>query len=60
MIFWAIDEKVAQLAGLGRTKLADLLSEFGLSLTKFSALNAPRPNLDATLSGHGQVLDVTT
>ena len=60
MIFWAIDEKVAQLAGLGRTKLADLLSEFGLSLTKFSALNAPRPNLDATLSGPGQVLDVTT
>ena len=60
MIFWAIDEKVVQLAGLGRTKLADLLNEFGLSLTKFSALNAPRPNLDPTLSGPGQVLDVTT
>ena len=60
MIFWAIDEKVAQVAGVGRTKLADLISEFGLSLTKFSVLNAPRPNLDPTLSGPGQVLDVTT
>jgi hypothetical protein len=60
MIFWAEAQESADIAKRGKDHLSLILNEFGLSLAKFTVLNAHRPIIDATLSGPGQVLDVTT
>ena len=60
MIFWAISESSAEMARQGKARLEIALTEFGLKLTKFSVLNAPRPVIDPTLTGPGQVVDVRT
>lgn len=60
MIFWAEAQESADIAKRGKDQLSLILNEFGLSLVKFTVLNAHRPIIDATLSGPGQVLDVTT
>ena len=60
MIFWAASEEGAKLAANGQEQLSNILNDFGLSLTKFVVLNAQRPVIDPSLSGPGQVLDVST
>ena len=60
MIFWAINERATEIARQGRSQLVETLKDFGLKLTKFSVLNAPRPLIDPALTGPGQVVDVST
>jgi hypothetical protein len=60
MIFWAEAQETADLARRGKDQLSQILNDFGLGLAKFTVLNAHRPIIDSTLSGPGQVLDVTT
>ena len=60
MIFWATSQSSAEMAQQGKARLETVLTEFGLKLTKFSVLNAPRPVIDSALTGPGQVVDVST
>ena len=60
MIFWAEVQASAEMAKKGQDQLSLIMDEFGLSLAKFTVLNAHRPTIDSALSGPGQVLDVTT
>ena len=60
MIFWATSESSTEMARQGKAQLETALTDFGLKLTKFSVLNAPRPVIDPALTGPGQVVDVST
>ena len=60
IIIWTLERSSAIAAEHGKSELENGLNTFGLTLTKFIVLNAQRPSLDPSLSGPGQVLDVTT
>ena len=60
MIIWAREENVADAVNQGRGELEKSFNRFELNLTKFSVLHAERPTIDSSLTGPGQVLDVST
>ena len=60
MIIWTREENAAVAANQGRIELEKSFDRFQLNLTKFSVLHAERPAIDPSLTGPGQVLDVST
>jgi hypothetical protein len=60
MIIWAERQGAALMAEQGESHLNANLKNFGLNLSKFTVLNATRPLIDPSLTGPGQVVDVTT
>jgi hypothetical protein len=60
MIVWAERPDAAEKAQQTSEILQNSLSEFGLTLKKITVLNAARPRIDSSMTGPGQVLDVST
>ncbi|MDG0968216.1 MAG: hypothetical protein P8O06_00085 [Porticoccaceae bacterium] len=60
MILWASWSDSASKAETASTILQQSLQGFDLTLTKLTVLNAARPSIDSSLTGPGQVLDVST
>jgi hypothetical protein len=60
MIIWTREENAAVAVNQGRVELEKSFDRFQLNLTKFSVLHAERPAIDPSLTGPGQVLDVST
>jgi hypothetical protein len=60
MIIWAERQGAALMAEQGESHLNANLKNLGLNLSKFTVLNATRPLIDPSLTGPGQVVDVTT
>jgi hypothetical protein len=60
MIIWTREENAAVAVNQGRVELEKSFDRFQLNLTKFSVLHAERPSIDPSLTGPGQVLDVST
>lgn len=60
MIVWAERPDAAEKAQQTSDILQNSLSEFGLMLKKITVLNAVRPRIDSSMTGPGQVLDVST